>query len=147
MLEDLSMSTSNSVSTPTRSPDSDPFLVSTPTPITRSTHSATPMLILPENYEREYQRIFANYLARVEEAEEECLPESVTLENVEPSPGLLEWASSMQASLEDLKRRRETHIQAMLMQWRPYAEMYWRQKWSKTGNIANNGWGRGCVTG
>ncbi|KAL1757706.1 microtubule associated protein-domain-containing protein [Schizophyllum commune] len=123
MLEDLSMSTSNSVSTPTRSPDSDPFLVSTPTPITRSTHSATPMLILPENDEREYQRIFANYLARVEEAEEECLPESVTLENVEPSPGLLEWATSMQASLEDLKRRRETHIQAMYDQ----LEGLWRR--------------------
>ena len=123
MLEDLSMSTSNSVLTPTRSPDSDPFLVSTPTPITRSTHSATPMLILPENDEREYQRIFANYLARVEEAEEECLPESVTLENVEPSPGLLEWATSMQASLEDLKRRRETHIQAMYDQ----LEGLWRR--------------------
>ncbi|KAL1744927.1 microtubule associated protein-domain-containing protein [Schizophyllum fasciatum] len=122
-LEDLSMSSRNDTMSPTGSTNSDPFLVSTPTPHSRTPRAATPMLILPDNDERDHQRVFANYLARLEEAEEECLPESITLENVEPTPGLLEWAASMQASLEDLKRRRETHIQAMYDQ----LEGLWRR--------------------
>ena len=77
--------------------------------------------------EAECQRIFARFVARIEEADDESLPESQTtpigLENVDPTPGLLSWASSLHASLEDTKRRRETHIQAMYDQ----LEGLWRR--------------------
>lgn len=56
-------------------------------------------------------------MARIEEAEDEGMLENPTipvgLENVDPTPGLLSWAASLRSSLEDTKRRRETHIQAM----------------------------------
>lgn len=32
---------------------------------------------------------------------------------MEPTPGLLSWAANLRSSLEETKRRRETHIQAM----------------------------------
>ncbi|TRM59017.1 microtubule associated protein-domain-containing protein [Schizophyllum amplum] len=121
-LEDLSMSSRNSTLLSSDSPHSDTFLVSTPTPHSRTSRATTPLL-MPDSDEKEYQRVFANYIARLEEVEEECLPESVTLENVEPTPGLLEWAAGLQASLDDLKRRRETHIQAMYDQ----LEGLWRR--------------------
>ncbi|KDR79106.1 hypothetical protein GALMADRAFT_92933 [Galerina marginata CBS 339.88] len=96
----------------------DPFLASTPTPISRS--SSTTMLFRDDVMvapEYEYQQIFSTFVAKVEEADPEKAPQNqsvpVGLEGVDPTPGLLSWASSLQASLEDTKRKREAHIQAM----------------------------------
>ena len=54
---------------------------------------------------------------RLELAEEEGLPTNqnvpVGLENVEPTRELLSWAANLQSSLEEVKRKREAHIQAM----------------------------------
>jgi hypothetical protein len=128
-LEDLpSSSNSNtfaaSLSVPHRTSSSnstfsDPFAVSTPTPLSR-TKPLTPLLFQESVFpppESEYQRIFAGFVARIEEADDEGLPENQTipigLENVEPTLGLLSWAANMRSSLEETKRRRETHIQAM----------------------------------
>ncbi|RDB26715.1 Anaphase spindle elongation protein 1 [Hypsizygus marmoreus] len=115
----LGASFSNSLRTSSSSftPSDDPFAMSTPTPASR----AKPSLLFQEDVfpppESEYQRIFANFVARVEEAEDEGMPENQTtpigLENVDPTPGLLSWAANLRASLEDTKRRREAHIQAM----------------------------------
>jgi len=67
--------------------------------------------------EFEYQQVFARFVARLEEVDRDILPENQTipvgLENVDPTLGLLSWAATLQASLEDTKRRREAHIQAM----------------------------------
>lgn len=77
--------------------------------------------------EIEYQRTFARFVARVEEADDEALPENqgvpYGLENVDPAQGLISWAKGLQASLEDLKRRREAHIQSMYDQ----LEGLWRR--------------------
>ncbi len=79
---------------------------------------------MPENG---YQRIFSQFVARIEEADDEALSENqgipYGLENIEPTPGLLSWAQSLRSSLEDLKRRREAHIQAMYDQ----LENIWRR--------------------
>jgi hypothetical protein len=67
--------------------------------------------------EPDYQSIFAQYVAKVEEAANEGLSEKagvpIGLEGVEPTPTLLAWASKTCASLEDKKRSRESHIQNM----------------------------------
>ncbi|KAG6837397.1 hypothetical protein H0H93_010015 [Arthromyces matolae] len=106
----------------------DPFAMSTPTPLSR-TRTTTPLL-LPEDLlpvqETDYQRIFANFVAKMEEADDEGLHENTIptgLQNIEPSQGLLAWAANLQASLEDTKRRRESHIQAMYDQ----LEGLWRR--------------------
>lgn len=107
----------------------DPFAISTPTPSSR-TRPLTPLLFhgdfLPPP-ETEYHRIFATFVARIEEADDEGLPESQTipvgLESVEPTPGLLSWAANLRSSLEETKRRREAHIQAMYDQ----LEGLWRR--------------------
>lgn len=107
----------------------DPFAASTPTPSSR-TRPLTPLLFqeaFHSSPETEYQRIFATFVARIEEADDESLPEGqnihVGLENVEPTPGLLTWAVNLRSSLEDMKRRREAHIQAMYDQ----LEGLWRR--------------------
>lgn len=64
----------------------------------------------------EYQQIFAKFVVKVEEADTAIHANQNTpigLENVDPTPGLLLWAENLQSSLEDTKRRREAHIQAM----------------------------------
>lgn len=77
--------------------------------------------------ETEYQRTFAKFVARLEEAENEGLPESsgipIGLENVEPTPNLLRWAEGVCIALEDTKRRREAQIQTMYDQ----LEGLWRR--------------------
>ncbi|THG96644.1 hypothetical protein EW026_g5225 [Hermanssonia centrifuga] len=124
--------------TASTSSSSDPFLTSTPTPMTRS-KTNTPFLLIssssssndsPPSSESEhiqYQRIFSRFVARVEELTDEELADanklSIGLEGVDPSPGLVSWAESTRASLEDLKRKRETHIQAMYDQ----LEALWRR--------------------
>ncbi|KAH6909944.1 microtubule associated protein [Coprinopsis sp. MPI-PUGE-AT-0042] len=117
--------------------DGDPFLVSTPTPPSR-TNGMVAMLFQGEpsssssiqpNLESEdnYRRIFANFVARVEQADEEALQSNPTipigLENVEPSLRLIEWAQAQHSALEEVKRKREAHIQAMYDQ----LEGLWRR--------------------
>jgi hypothetical protein len=103
---------------PTSMATDDPFCVSTPTPASRS--SNTTPLLFQDNEEAEYLRIFGNFVSRIEEVEEGS---HVGLEGVEPTQGLLEWAAMLQASLEELKRKREAHIQAMYDQ----LEGLWRR--------------------
>lgn len=102
----------------------DPFTasVSTPTPSSGSGKSTAPFLFLntespaisPADLEASYQRIFARFAVQIEEAESENLNlAEVALSNVDPTQGLLSWASSLHASLNALKSRREAHIQAM----------------------------------
>ena len=67
--------------------------------------------------EAEYQQVFARFVAKIEEADTGAIPMNhnvpIGLESVDPTPGLLSWAANLQSSLEDTKRRREAHIQAM----------------------------------
>lgn len=78
--------------------------------------------------EYEYQQIFAKFVLRVEELDSgSTQPASqnvpVGLDNVEPTNSLLTWAANLHASLEETKRRREAHIQAMYDQ----LEGLWRR--------------------
>ena len=104
---------------------SDPF-ARTPTPGTRS---KPPSLFptstsYPCESETAYQRIFARFVAQLDEVDDEHLAgRCVGLEGVEPTPGLVAWAESTRRSLEDLQRRREAHIQAMYDQ----LEGLWRR--------------------
>lgn len=106
----------------------DPFLQSTPTPTSRSSSSS---MLFREDVsptpEYEYRQIFANFVAKVEEVDSESRPQNqhipVGLEGVEPTQELLSWATSLQSSLEDVKRGREAHIQAMYDQ----LEGLWRR--------------------
>ncbi|THH26729.1 hypothetical protein EUX98_g7460 [Antrodiella citrinella] len=113
---------------------SDPFnstsmVMSTPTPDSRL-KPTTPFLMATtpdDTPESEYERIFARFVARIEELSDEALSSSpapiIGLEGVEPTPGLVGWAESKCAFLEDIKRRREHHIQAMYDQ----LEALWRR--------------------
>jgi Ase1/PRC1/MAP65 family protein len=102
----------------------DPFLpsiVSTPTPSSGSGKSSMTLFLTiqspspsPAELQASYQRIFARFAAQIEEAESENLNlAEVALTNVDPTPGLLSWASSLCTELNALKSRREAHIQAM----------------------------------
>ncbi|PFH48583.1 hypothetical protein AMATHDRAFT_196339 [Amanita thiersii Skay4041] len=141
---------SSSSSTLSVSALSDPFLESTPTPLCRS-RPRTPFLFQPDDKapsEQEFRRIFANFVARLEEADEatinklqeqalnanndlrqshtqatQSLSTPFGLEGVEPTPALLAWAADLKSSLEETKKRRETHIQAMYDQ----LEGLWRR--------------------
>lgn len=103
--------------------------MSTPTPAARTKQSAPLLLSVPDlptaNPDPEYQRILARFVARMEEASEEDLqgPATAYLEGVDPTPGLISWAESTRADLEDTKRKREAHIQAMYDQ----LEALWRR--------------------
>ncbi|KZT70570.1 hypothetical protein DAEQUDRAFT_725083 [Daedalea quercina L-15889] len=148
-LEDLPSSSSNGLLPLLRSASScsnrtsstsDPFLstsmsisiaMSTPTPANRAKQVAPLLLVSAPDEPREvpqteYQRIFARFVARMEEASEEDLQDStahVGLEGVDPTPGLIAWAESTRMELEDVKRRREAHIQTMYDQ----LEALWRR--------------------
>ncbi|TCD69305.1 hypothetical protein EIP91_008060 [Steccherinum ochraceum] len=118
----------------TNSASSDPFLsssmvMSTPTPDSRL-KPMTPFLMATspeEPPESDYERIFARFVARIEELSDEALGSptapTIGLEGVEPTPGLIAWAEAKCGSLEDIKRRRENHIQAMYDQ----LEALWRR--------------------
>ena len=110
-------------SSSTASCSHDPFVTSTPTPSSRAS-SATLLFKSDVIPGYDYQQTFAKFALKLEEAD---FPESqstpVGLENVDPTPGLLQWASSLLVSLEDTKRRREAHIQAMYDQ----LEGLWRR--------------------
>ncbi|KAJ3509210.1 hypothetical protein NLJ89_g5340 [Agrocybe chaxingu] len=115
-------------SSSTASSSNDPFLSSTPTPASRTSSSTflfkDDIAAVPEY---EYQQTFARFVAKVEEVDPENLPENPTipigLETVDPTLGLLSWAASLSTSLEDTKRQREAHIQAMYDQ----LEGLWRR--------------------
>lgn len=47
----------------------------------------------------------------------------IGLNSVDPTPSLLSWANALRTHLEDTKRRRETHIQAMFDQ---LEGLWWR---------------------
>ena len=137
-LEDLpsssSSSSSNSLSVPpiSRPPSamefgklspSDPF-IRTPTPGSRSKPPTLFSTSDSSESEVEYQRVFARFVAQLDEADDEHLSgRCVGLEGVEPTPGLLVWAEGTRSALEDLQRRREAHIQAMYDQ----LEGLWRR--------------------
>lgn len=55
----------------------------------------------------------------------------IGLENVDPVPGLLSWAQSFRANLENTKRKREAHIQAMYDQ----LEGLWRRLGVEEGDM------------
>lgn len=61
--------------------------------------------------------MFAGFIARLEELGEDAVSDpakpSIGLEGVEPTPALLAWAEHTQHELDTLKRKRESHIQAM----------------------------------
>jgi protein regulator of cytokinesis 1 len=73
----------------------------------------------------ECQHAFAQFVARIEDADEAALVEGGTigLDGVDPCPELLRWAERTRAELEDVKRRREARIQTMYDQ----LEALWRR--------------------
>ena len=103
--------------------------MSTPTPASRL-KPVTPLLFLseqtPTTTETDHQRVFAKFVARLEELSDEDLPDlnaTLGLEGVEPTQALMAWAEATRADLEETKRRREAHIQAMYDQ----LEALWRR--------------------
>ncbi|KAJ3784520.1 microtubule associated protein [Lentinula aff. detonsa] len=134
-LEDLESVPSSSLhaSSSQLHPPSDPFTmsISTPTPPPRHSKSHSPLLLSDdgEHPDVAYQRILATFVARIEEAESEgrsVLPTSsipIGLNSVDPTPSLVAWAAALCTSLEDTKRRREAHIQAMYDQ---LEGLWWR---------------------
>lgn len=99
--------------------NSDPFISSTPTPAGRAKPQVPSLFThdLPAiPSELDHKAVFARFVARLEEAErdgESIEGTHVGLEGVDPTPPLLAWAESTKAELEELKKRREAHIQAM----------------------------------
>ncbi|KAI9465802.1 microtubule associated protein-domain-containing protein [Lactarius psammicola] len=137
-LEDLpssSSSTSNSLGVPLGAsrPSSamgfgmgSPYDVFAPTPTPGSRLKPPSLFPVSEPAENEitYQRIFARFVAQLDEADDELLAgRCAGLEGVEPTPGLVAWAEATRGTLEDLQRRREAHIQAMYDQ----LEGLWRR--------------------
>lgn len=124
----VASSCQSAASSSTASCSDDPFVTSTPTPISRASNATLifkhDALSIPEY---EYQQIFAKFSLKLEEVDVNNLSENqsipIGLENVDPTPGLLQWASSLLTSLEEIKRRREAHIQAMYDQ----LECLWRR--------------------
>jgi protein regulator of cytokinesis 1 len=62
-------------------------------------------------------------VARLEEADEEDLDLSVGLQDILPTPSLLDWASQTHSSLSSLKKQREARIQTIYDQ----LEALWRR--------------------
>jgi hypothetical protein len=149
----LSHTVARSISRPpsalaSSSNDHDPFLVSTPTPIVRpvtlfslssknlpggfsssvNNHS-TRSVPDSEVDEQVFQHVFARYVAAHSDDNddgddsERARRSLIGLENVEPTPALLAWATRTRIELEDLKRRREAHIQTLYDQ----LEVLWRR--------------------
>ncbi|KAF8483578.1 microtubule associated protein-domain-containing protein [Russula ochroleuca] len=103
---------------------SDPF-TRTPTPGSRPKPPSLFTSSTSDSSEDEtaYLRIFARFVAQLDEADNEAAGRCAGLEGVEPTPGLLAWAEATRHGLEDLQRRREAHIQAMYDQ----LEGLWRR--------------------
>lgn len=92
-----------------------------------STSGREPLPIASSESEADYQRIFLRFVARLEALSEEELANSTKpypgLEGVEPTVGLIAWAESTRIELEEVKRRREAHIQSLYDQ----LETLWRR--------------------
>ncbi|KAJ7319024.1 microtubule associated protein-domain-containing protein [Mycena albidolilacea] len=65
--------------------------------------------LTPSATEAAHYRILADFIDQFASLPEDTLPRL----EVEPTHALITWAMDLRASLEDTKRRRETHIQAM----------------------------------
>ncbi|KAI0030908.1 microtubule associated protein-domain-containing protein, partial [Vararia minispora EC-137] len=132
------------ISRPPSALGQDPFLVATPTPTMRTPNMLTSLLgarsissstglSFPADHdidERACERVFARWAAAHADDDDERSDDGsdsrrllVGLEHVEPCPALLVWAQRTRAELEELKRRREAHIQAMYDQ----LEILWRR--------------------
>ncbi|KAG8904581.1 hypothetical protein FRB99_001544 [Tulasnella sp. 403] len=71
-----------------------------------------------------YEHILARYVARWEEAVDENLEgDTIGVEGVDPTNGLMEWAESLKSELDELKSRRESQIQAIFDQ----LEVLWKR--------------------
>ncbi|KAJ7705442.1 microtubule associated protein-domain-containing protein [Mycena rosella] len=76
--------------------------------LSRSSISSDPFLT-PSATEAAHYHILADFIDQAASLAEDTPPRL----EVEPTPALISWALDLRASLEDTKRRRETHIQAM----------------------------------
>ena len=109
--------------------NSDPFVSSTPTPAGRAKLQVPSLFThdLPAiPSESDHKVVFVRFVARLEEAErdgESIEGTHVGLEGVDPTPALVAWAEATKVELEEVKRRREAHIQAMYDQ----LEALWRR--------------------
>ncbi|KAJ7489338.1 microtubule associated protein-domain-containing protein [Mycena latifolia] len=74
----------------------------------RSSVGSDPFLT-PSATDAAHYRILADFIDQVASLPEDTPPRL----EVEPTHALISWAMDLRASLEDTKRRRETHIQAM----------------------------------
>lgn len=109
--------------------NSDPFISSTPTPAGRTKPQAPSLFphdlpVIP--LESDHKAVFAKFVARLEEAErdgESIEGTHIGLEGVDPTPALLAWVETTKIELEEVKKRREAHIQAMYDQ----LEALWRR--------------------
>jgi protein regulator of cytokinesis 1 len=85
----------------------------------RSRSSIDDPFLTPSVTEAAHYRILADFIDQAASLPEDTPPRL----EVEPTPALISWAMDLRASLEDTKRRRETHIQAMYDQ----LEGLWRR--------------------
>lgn len=99
--------------------NSDPFMSSTPTPAGRAKPQVPSLFThdLPAiPLESDHKTVFARFVSRLEEADqggESIEGTHIGLEGVDPTPALLAWAEATKTELEEVKKRREAHIQAM----------------------------------
>ncbi|KAG9025159.1 hypothetical protein FRB95_010487 [Tulasnella sp. JGI-2019a] len=71
-----------------------------------------------------YDQILARFVARWEEAEDEALEgDTLGVEGVDPTNGVMDWAEQLKAELEQLKAHRESQIQVIFDQ----LEGLWRR--------------------
>lgn len=123
--------------------NTDPFLTSTiglatPTPLSQSkpdggllypTSSPPPVAPmspseLSSDPVREYHRALSRFVQLLDSAPSDPVPATLLGSfGVEPTQGILIWAEKLCMDLEETKRRRETHIQAMYDQ----LEALWRR--------------------
>ncbi|KAJ7750397.1 microtubule associated protein [Mycena maculata] len=74
----------------------------------RSSVGSDPFLT-PSAIDAAHYRVLADFIDQAASLPEDTPPRL----EVDPTPALISWAVDLRASLEDTKRRRETHIQAM----------------------------------
>ncbi|KAF8201205.1 microtubule associated protein-domain-containing protein [Mycena galopus ATCC 62051] len=88
-------------------------------PSTSMRSSIDDPFLAPSATEAAHYRILADFIEQASSLPEDTPPRL----EVEPTHALITWAMDLRASLEDTKRRRETHIQAMYDQ----LEGLWRR--------------------
>lgn len=76
------------------------------------------------NANQEYHALLGRFLRMLDSAVPDPVPVTLlSLLGVDPTQQILIWAEKLCAELEDIKKRRETHIQAMYDQ----LEALWRR--------------------